>query len=216
MSGWQRLWQDPDIAKRWRERPPLPEVVAAADALAAEGRTRVLDIGCGLGRHTVYLAHRGFEVTATDNAPAAIAACRKNLDEAGLHANLLGIDMTEFPFADGCFDLVISTQVIHHSERSTLARIIHCIERKLSPGGVLVWATPTPRHRECGKGREIEPGTWVDDNHREGPVPHHYCTEQEIRDLLAGLEIESLAEREMDGEPTGIWHWYVVARKRQV
>ena len=92
MTGWQKLWQDPEIAKRWQQRPPLPEVVAAADRLAAEERTRALDIGCGLGRHTVYLAVRGFEVTATDSAPAAIAACRGTLDQAGLHANLLQPD----------------------------------------------------------------------------------------------------------------------------
>jgi len=77
MTGWQKLWQDPEIAKRWQQRPPLPEVVATAERLTAEGRKRVLDIGCGLGRHAVYLAERGFEVTATDNAPAAIAACRR-------------------------------------------------------------------------------------------------------------------------------------------
>ena len=213
--GWQKLWQDPEIARSWRERPPLPEVVAMADRLAAEGRTRVLDIGCGVGRHTVYLASQGFEVTATDNAPAAIAACRKNLEQAGLQARLLELEMTEFPFPDAHFDGVVSTQVIHHTDRATLGRIIASITQKLAPGGIFVWATPSPRHSEAGKGREIEPGTWVDENHREGPVPHHYCTEQEIREFVADdYDLQSLEERQMEGRPEGIRHWYVVARKR--
>ena len=71
MTGWQKLWQDPQIAKLWSEFPPVPEVETMADLLEAEGGRRVLDIGCGMGRHTVYLAARGFEVTATDNAAAA-------------------------------------------------------------------------------------------------------------------------------------------------
>jgi tellurite methyltransferase len=212
--GWQKLWQDPEIARQWRERPPLAEVVTMADRLEAEGRVRVLDIGCGVGRHTVYLAARGFDVTATDNAPAAIAQCEKNLEAAGLRARLLAIDMTEFPFPDGSFDGVISTQVIHHSNRATLGRIIASITQKLAPGGFFVWATPSLRHSGRGKGREIEPGTWVDEDHREGPVPHHYCSEDEIRKLLADYDIESISEREMPDRPPGRWHWYVVARKR--
>jgi tellurite methyltransferase len=212
--GWQKLWQDPEIARQWRERPPLSEVVALADQLAAEGRTRVLDIGCGVGRHTIYLASRGFEVTATDNAPAAVAACRRNLEQAGLTARVLELDMREFPFPDAYFDGVVSTQVIHHTYRATLERIIASITQKLAPSGFFVWAMPSPRHAEFAKGREVEPGTWVDENHREGPVPHHYCTEAEIRELLADYDIQSLEERQVQGRPEGIRHWYVVARRR--
>jgi len=213
VGGWQKLWQNPAIAKLWQEFPPLSEVVAMADLLAAEGRRRVLDIGCGLGRHTVYLSGRGCEVTATDNAPAAISACRQNLEQAGLRANVLALDMRELPFPDGHFDGVVSTQVIHHCDRATLGRIIGLIAQKLSSGGVFMWATHSPRHRDCGKGREIEPGTWVNEDHREGPVPHHYCTEEEIRELLCAFDIESMSEREFHEKPDGIRHWNVLARK---
>ena len=51
MSGWQGLWQKPEIAEQWAEFPPVNEVTAMADLLEAEGRRRVLDIGCGTGRH---------------------------------------------------------------------------------------------------------------------------------------------------------------------
>jgi len=211
--GWQKLWQDPEIARQWRERPPLPEVVTMADLLAAEGRRRVVDLGCGMGRHTVYLAARGFDVTGTDNAPAAIAGCKQSLDRLGLTATLIETDMTEFPFPDGYFDGVISANVIHHTYRATIARIIASITHKLSPRGIFAWATPSLRHREHGQGREVEPGTWVDDSHREGPVPHHYCTEQEIREWLKDYTFESLSERQMADRPER-WHWYVLARKR--
>ena len=82
--GWQELWQNPEIAARWAEMPPAPEVVEMADRLEREGVRRVLDIGCGMGRHLVYLAARGFAVVGTDNAPEAITACRRSLDEMAL------------------------------------------------------------------------------------------------------------------------------------
>jgi SAM-dependent methyltransferase len=211
--GWDRLWQNPEVARLWQEMPPLPQVVEMADRLAAEGRSRVLDVGCGLGRHAVYLAARGFQVTATDNSPTAIAACEENLRKAGLSATVMQLEMTEFPFPDSSFDGVIGSHVIHHCRRATLERIIASIARKLAPRGYFAWATPSARHCHCGSGAEIEPGTWVDPHHPEGPIPHHYCTEAEVRELLEGYEIVSLVEHEYQGDGKSHCHWRVLARK---
>ncbi len=212
--GWQDLWQDPKVRARWENAPPLPEVVDMADRLETEGGRRVLDIGCGLGRHTVYLAARGFEVTATDNAPAAVAACTENLEEAGLTANVIGTEMTDYPFPDGHFDGALGSHVIHHTDRATLERILGEITRTLAPGGYFVWVTPTPRHMHCGRGTEIEPGTWVDPNHPEGPIPHHYSTEEEVRELLHAYDILSIHEHEYREGQVSRFHWRLLARKR--
>ena len=212
--GWQKLWQDPKVRERWESMPPLPEVVDMADRLAAEDRRRVLDIGCGLGRHTVYLAARGFQVTATDNAPAALAACKANLEEAGLTANVIETEMTDYPFPDGHFDGALGSHVIHHTDRATRERILAEITRTLAPGGYFAWVTPTPRHKHCGRGTEIEPGTWVDPNHPEGPIPHHYSTEEEVRELLQAYDILSLHEHERREGGSSTFHWRILARKR--
>ena len=214
MTGWQNLWQDAEVVKLWESFPPLPEVVAMADRLEASGGRRVLDIGCGLGRHTVYLAARGFEVTATDNAPAALAACRENVEKAGVKTTLIETEMMEMPFPGGHFDGIVASHVIHHADGPTVRRIVRLITDTLAPGGLLVWAMPSTRHGNCGMGREIDPGTWVDENHQEGPIPHHYCTEVEVRELLHGYDIESMSEAEREVEGKVHVHWRVLARKR--
>jgi SAM-dependent methyltransferase len=213
MTGWQKLWQDPEIAKRWSETPPLPEVVEMANRLEGEGRKRVLDIGCGVGRHTIYLATRGFEVTATDNAPNAIASCKDILEKAGVKAEVLELDMREMPFPDGHFDGVVSSHVIHHGRVEVIASIIGSITRKLSPRGYFVWAMPTPDHFDCGLGEEIELGTWVSEEHREGPVPHHFCTEEEVYRLLHSYEIISLRKEDHRDDGRLRSHWRLLARK---
>jgi SAM-dependent methyltransferase len=213
MTGWQKLWQDPEVVKKWTGAPPVDEVVMLADRLAAEGRRRVLDIGCGLGRHTVYLAARGFEVVAVDNAAAALSACKENLAKAGLAATVMAAEMDELPFPPGSFDGVLAAYVIHHSYRADIERIIGSITRLLAPAGLFVWVTPTPRHYQCGRGEEVEPGTWIDPQHPEGPTPHHYSTEQEVRELLAEYHIESLREHEYREGDNSRWHWCIFARK---
>ena len=213
MTGWEELWHDPKIRERWEAMPPLPEVVEMADRLEAEGRTRVLDIGCGLGRHTVYLAARGLNVTATDVASSAIEKCRENVQQAGLAATMVQLDMTEYPWSDGSFDGAVASNVIHHTDLATLRGIISSITRVLSDGGYFVWVTPTPRHFACGRGRELEPGTWVDSDEHDGHLPHHYSTEEELRDLLADYEILSLDEHEYRERENSRWHWRLLARK---
>jgi len=214
MTVWERLWKDPAVVARWTDAQPLPEVVEMADRLIAGGGGRVLDIGCGLGRHTVYLAARGLEVVATDSAPAAIAACKGNLAEAGLSAEVVQADMASYPFPDVHFRGVVASHVIHHTELATLRRILAEIWRVLTPGGYFVWATPCPKHYECGRGTEMEPGTWVDPEGREAGLPHHYCTEAEARELLGGYEILSMNEQEYREGENSRWHFRILARKR--
>ena len=92
--------------------------------------------------------------------------------------------------------------------------MLDLVTQKLTPGGLLVWATPTPRHFACGRGEEVEPGTWVDPNHAEGPILHHYSTEEEVRKLLHAYEILSVTENENLDEGNLKVHWRTLARKR--
>jgi tellurite methyltransferase len=211
--GWQDLWQDPKIVSRWAKMPPVPQVVEMADILESEDRRRILDIGCGLGRHTVYLAARGFDVTATDSAPAALASCRKSLEDLNLQAELLQLDMTAMDFPPGRFDGVVASNVIHHADLATLERILASITEMLAPHGLFVWVTPTPRHFAFGRGREIEPNTWIGSDAADGYLPHHYSTEAEVRELLHAYEVLSIGEYEYADEQGTRLHWRVLARK---
>ena len=57
---------------RWELQEPQAEVVALVARLKAEGKPRVHDLGCGLGRHLLLLAAEGFEASGSGLTPAAV------------------------------------------------------------------------------------------------------------------------------------------------
>ena len=87
--------------------PRDPHLLELAPTLVAG---TALDLGCGVGQNSIWLAERGWSVTGLDISPSAIAAAQ---EAAGpdLEARFLVADLTEWTTTDG-FDLVISTYAL--------------------------------------------------------------------------------------------------------
>jgi ubiquinone/menaquinone biosynthesis C-methylase UbiE len=67
---------------------------------------RILDVGCGTGRHAIELAKRGYSVTGVDLSPNMLDKAREKAFEAGVDVDFKVVDARKLPFADE-FDLVI-------------------------------------------------------------------------------------------------------------
>ncbi len=67
---------------------------------------RILDVGCGTGRHAIELARRGYDITGVDLSPSQIRRAREKAGEAGLSIRFEEMDARNMPFHDE-FDLVI-------------------------------------------------------------------------------------------------------------
>ena len=101
----------------------LPAFTEAAAEFERRGCRRVLDLGCGNGRHTVGLAQRGFDVTGLDISMSGLRETCLWLVEEGAEADLICADTRRpLPLQSGCFDAVLSTQVIHHAVIAQLYR----------------------------------------------------------------------------------------------
>ena len=82
------------------------EIPFLLDLLALLPGASILDMGCGVGRHAVPLAQRGFSVTGVDLSPAMLAQARQRADAAGVTLTLVQANATEFTAADR-FDAAI-------------------------------------------------------------------------------------------------------------
>jgi SAM-dependent methyltransferase len=159
----------------------MPEV---AERLRDHGCHRVLDLGCGSGRHVVYLARQGFLVVGLDNSPTALRMTREWVAHEGLGAHLVRADMRQpLPMPAGACDAVVSTQVIHHARLATVRRTAAELGRVVRPGGMLFVTVPLQPDDE-DTFEEIEPGTLVPVTGSEKGLPHHFFTPDEFRSIL--------------------------------
>ncbi len=194
----------------------------------ADGR-RVLDLGCGIGRHTVAMARAGLAVTAADVSPSGVATCAAWLAREGLSATTVRHEMATLPFPDRFFDGLVSYNVIYHATVAGMRRILAEIRRVLRPDGRL-YVTIIARDDskvagyrtdlETGRCQEIEPFTFI--YPRDAPddkyLPHHYSDEAELRAFLVGFTIDDLCHARVEyADADGVIqtgaHYHVQARR---
>lgn len=68
---------------------------------------RAIDLGCGMGSNAVFLAQRGFEVTAVDFASSAIQKARQKAEAAGVKVEFIMDDLTNLRKVKGTFDFLV-------------------------------------------------------------------------------------------------------------
>jgi len=110
---------------------------------------RLLDLGCGGGRHAFEAMRRGARVTALDYSAGelkdvgGVAAAMIDSGEIGIDswAGVANGDALDLPFPEDCFDRIICSEVLEHIWDDE--RAIHELVRVLRPGGRLAVTVPT-------------------------------------------------------------------------
>jgi SAM-dependent methyltransferase len=121
------------------------------DELGLREGDRLLDMGCGAGRHAFESFRRGARVVALDydaaelKDVAALFAAMTQAGEAGVEpgasSTAVNGDAGRLPFADGAFDRIIASEVLEHVPDDGLA--LAELSRVLRPGGVLAATVPS-------------------------------------------------------------------------
>ncbi|WP_249019608.1 class I SAM-dependent methyltransferase [Conexibacter sp. S30A1] len=164
---------------------------AAAQAFREVGATRLLELGAGQGRDTLFFATNGFLVTALDYAASATAATSARLAAHGLadRVRVLGHDLREpLPFTDASFDACYSHMLYCMAfTEAQLARLSAEILRVLRPGGLNVYTARSTSDPDWGK------GTHHGENlYESGGFIVHFLSDEAIARLAEGYGLVSV------------------------
>lgn len=186
----------------------LDSVVDAVEVFNKKGYKDVLDLGCGTGRHTYFMADRGFNVHACDISDARLKITKELIQEAGLENVEYSIqDMYSLTFKDNLYDAILCIWVQGHGIKEEVEKGIKELYRVLKEGGTVITDFVTIEDSTYGIGTEIAPKTFVGGRPGEENIPHYYTTREELEIMFknfAEVELRDKVYRFNDKE--GIEH----------
>lgn len=165
----------------WDSGRPSSELlrVAAEQVIAP---CRAIELGCGTGTNSVWLAQQGFEVTGVDISPLAIASAKEKAETAGVSVRFLIGDILKLPDLAPPFGFFFDRGCYHAVRRTDAAGYVNTLQRITVPDAVGLILTGNAR----------EP-------HDPGPP---VVNEEEIRrELGQAFDIVRLREFRFDSSP---------------
>ena len=217
--AWDPVWEDIFQSREWGKYPPERVIrFVAMNFYGVPDRSaiRLLDLGCGPGACTWYMAREGFSVSAIDGSVTGVERAGLRVQQEGLKADFKVGDFRELPWPDASFDGVIDNAALYSNSFSDCRRIVDEVRRTLKPGGLFLSCSFTPRTWGCSLGAQTEPGGYM--NIEEGPLQGKgfslFMSRTQLEELFSGFEevkidTESLT---LDGGNHTIEMWVVTCR----
>jgi SAM-dependent methyltransferase len=166
---------------------------------------RVLDLGCGFGRHAYQAARLGAEVVAVDFGADEVRETRATfgamadsgeLDPVTARVGAVRADALRLPFGDASFDRVIASEVLEHIPDDT--RAMGELTRVLRPGGTM--AVTVPRY-----GPELVNWALSDEYHNVPGGHVRIYRQRQLTERLVGTGLEPMGSHHAHGLHAPYW-----------
>ena len=179
-----------------------------------------LDLGCGIGRHTVLFARNDFDTYGFDISKDGLNRTKEWLDSLNLKADLKEGDMLKLPYTDEKFDCILCRNVILHQDTEGVKQILKEINRVLKNNGECYLTLGS----KSTWGFKQTSWPFVDENTKlrmeEGPeykVPHFYADYDLIKELFIDFKIEFINHiedfYESNGKTYSSFHYHILIKK---
>lgn len=135
MEGWDRTYRGGRRPGWDVGRPASVLEAAIKDGAVKSGRA--LELGCGTGTNAIYLAQKGFDVTAIDVAPTCLTIARGKAGKAGVKVRWVVADVLNLP-ALGQFDFIFDRGCYHGVRRVSADGFVKSVNAVSKPGTLML------------------------------------------------------------------------------
>jgi SAM-dependent methyltransferase len=202
--------------KYWNE--PSDEFLPVALRWKKMKKRRVLDIGCGRGRHALFLAEMGFDVTATDISPEGIEQLEREAKNRKLDGKIktLVSDMLELPFEKNSFDGILGFHSIFHTDYAGLKKVISKITAMLKKSGQLyiTFNSKSNSSFRADDNTVVDEYTIIRHFGNEDGIPHTFLEHNDIIGLLKDYKILKMQQIQDYYDKRTSIHFFVEAEKK--
>jgi 2-polyprenyl-3-methyl-5-hydroxy-6-metoxy-1,4-benzoquinol methylase len=198
------FWNEPSedvyyYVHRWKER----------------GYSKILDLGCGKGRHSIMFAQNGFDVSSLDLSESGIRSLKETADSKGLNIRCDLADMRELPYGNEEFDCILAYHAIYHTDTSSMECIISEMKRVLKNEGEIFVTFNSKKNPSFKDSRHerIDNNSIIKKEGIEKDIPHYYADSEDIIRLLYGFKFITLRQIEDIYKGGNGWHYFIHAKK---
>lgn len=217
-KGWQweivkgngeNIWKEPSIESyyllnRWQELE----------------KKDFLDLGCGIGRHSVLFGMNGFNTSCFDISQNAIDKTRAWCESLSITCDYKVGDMLDLTYENNSFDCILCMNVISHTDTAGMKKVISELKRVLKDDGE-VYLTLGSKETWGFKQTDwplVDPNTRI--RMDEGPekgIPHFYADYDLIMKLFNEFKIIKIFQLEdfyeIDGKIKNSYHYHLLIKK---
>ena len=212
---WESYWSNKDHWDWWKK--PAPQVLDLIRSLSPSEKPKVLDLGCGLGRHAIAFASAQFSVTATDASAIAIQHLTEWARSLQLSIEAHVCDVLADTLPAETFDVVLSYNVIYHGSREQFAQAIRQAWKLLKRNGIFFFTCPSRQDGKYGFGEQVAPHTYRCTKSVTPGDIHYFADEYDLDELLDDFQTiarwKSEGYWDNQGEQQFYSNWHVRAEK---
>ena len=208
----EKVYEKPGIAV-WTNKKPPEELIELVESGKIKP-CKVIDVGCGEGFYSIYLASKGFDVTGIDISEKAINYAKKNAKKEGFDIKFKVMDLNDLSEIKEKFDLVLEWAILHCMPFEKRKKYIESISKILNKGGKYLSTCFNVQDTKFGKISERI--RIVPENARALMGEKMYFSSlNEIKQLFEShfRIIESKVFDKIDARNTNTWNYFFMEKR---
>lgn len=220
MKSWDPIWEEIYKNRDWGKYPSEELIRFIARnfyRVKDRGGIRILDLGCGIGANSWFIAREGFSVYGIDGSPTALEIARHRFDDERLQGDFINSYLSSIPLGDRYFDTVIDVEALSCNSIKDSEQILKEVYRILKPNGQFISIAFKKGSWGDGTGDVIDSYTY--NNVMGGPCgfigPVRFIPENEVYRLYSSftnIQLEYI-ERSFENHTKFVSSWVITCRK---